>query len=591
MAGAELSYQYSDNDQYTITYTLYTDCSGSLPPSSVNLSVRSESCSLTKFITLAKVPDSEIEISTNCTSAPSTCNGGNAIGYKQIKYESTISLVEKCSDLILSVTDCCRNSAINSILNPETQPLYVETRLNNTIGPNNSPVFNSKPILFLNANQVNHLSENATDIDNDSLVYSLIAPKTSELTNVNFASGYSAEQFIGAGNPIEFNTQTGSIKLTPSRIETGILAVLVSEYRAGQLIGSVMRDIQLISMNSTNHIPSIQQLEALSNSEIKLCVGQDLILNMSSVDPDAGQQTHIDISTNITGLSILKSSDNLQKAQVKWKADSISSLQSDLWIKVIITDNACPWNGVNTYLLKIEVSNLNVTGSVINSDCNGKNNGSISLSTTGSSAISFNWLNSGINRSAIENLSAGIYNVVVSDESGCVISKTFQVFNTETLTAEITTERSDCGISNGQAEIVITGGTSPYRLDWNDHESGFSRKNLKAGNYSVEISDQIGCKISSLVSIESEKCNTEPSEIKLYPNPAVDRIIIHTNKPEYGIQSILISDASGRIVMNRSLEWTEPNEAEINVSELSKGIYIVRIVTPEKQTMIPFVKL
>ena len=57
-------------------------------------------------------------------------------------------------------------------------------------------VFDSKPILVLSAHQINLLSESAIDADGDSLAYSLIAPKNSEITNVNFANGFTAEQFI-----------------------------------------------------------------------------------------------------------------------------------------------------------------------------------------------------------------------------------------------------------------------------------------------------------------------------------------------------------------------------------------------------------
>ena len=62
MAGAELSYQYIDADYYKVNYTLYADCSGSLPPASVNMMIRSESCSLNTIYTLSFVPGSEIEI-------------------------------------------------------------------------------------------------------------------------------------------------------------------------------------------------------------------------------------------------------------------------------------------------------------------------------------------------------------------------------------------------------------------------------------------------------------------------------------------------------------------------------------------------
>ncbi len=71
-------------------------------------------------------------------------------GFKQIEYSGTVVFHQKCADIIFSVTDCCRNSAISSIHNPDAQPLYVEATLNNVTGENSSPVFSGKPIKEFN---------------------------------------------------------------------------------------------------------------------------------------------------------------------------------------------------------------------------------------------------------------------------------------------------------------------------------------------------------------------------------------------------------------------------------------------------------
>ena len=92
MAGADISYKYLGNDQYKVTYTLYSDCSGSLPPISMNASVRSNNCSVSNSFVLQKVIGSEIVISANCISAPSTCNGGVTTGFKQLEYSGIIVL-------------------------------------------------------------------------------------------------------------------------------------------------------------------------------------------------------------------------------------------------------------------------------------------------------------------------------------------------------------------------------------------------------------------------------------------------------------------------------------------------------------------
>ncbi len=591
MAGAELSYQFIAADFYKVTYTLYADCSGSMPPASVNLMIRSVTCSVNTIYTLSFVPGSEIEISSNCSSSPSTCNGGSATGYKQLKYTGTIELTEKCNDLVFSVTDCCRNSAITSIINPETQPLYVEAHLDNISGPNNSPVFDSEPILVLSAHQLNLLSESANDTDGDSLVYSLIAPKNSEITDVNFALGFTAEQFISTEEPIDFNPGNGTISITPSGIETAILAIKVTEFRNGRPIGSAMRDIQMISVSTSNHLPSIQQLDALTEPIYKLCVGDDLIINMSSVDIDASQQNRIEIYSNITGLSITKSTDLLQKAQIKWKADSTTSTNRNLWIKIIVTDNACPINGVKTYFLEIKVSELNISSTVTNSECAGKNNGSIITGISGNQIVEYTWEHSNSNQSFAANLAAGTYNLSVNNFNGCIVKKIFRITNLETISTEISSTNSSCGTANGKAEVFITGGTQPYQCKWSDGINSIDRNDLPKGNYSIVVTDQIGCNISATLTIESLECDPIDSRFKLFPNPAAGQITLKNDYLNSSVTSIIIFDVSGKIVYNSDREITDNLMTTIDVSDFSNGIYLVKITSIKESTTLPFVKL
>ncbi len=591
MAGAEISYSSEGNDSYKISYTLYTDCSGSLPPISVNLMIKSESCSINAMHPLALIPGSEIEISTNCSSSPSTCNGGTSSGFKQIKYSSSILLSEKCDDIIFSVTDCCRNSAITSIINPESQPLYVQAHLDNISEPNNSPVFESKPILVLNSNQSNLLSESALDTDGDSLVYTLIAPKTSEITNVNYASGYSTNHFVNTIVPIEFNTNNGTLKLIPSGIETAIFAIRVSEFRNGKCIGSTMRDIQVISTNSSNHLPSIQQLEALSSPIYKVCIGEELTINLSSVDLDSGQAAIINVSSNISDLVITKSTDQLQKSSIKWIANSASLMAGNLWIKVVVTDNACPMNGTRTYFLTIKVSELIVSASVTNSDCAGKNNGAIQTWISGNQAVDYKWSNSNMNLSYANGLSAGVYTVSIDNLNGCNVNRTFQINNLETISAEITTTSATCGGDNGKAEIIVSGGTQPYHYKWNDGNELQSRTNMNKGIYSVEVTDQIGCKQLKTVIIENENCNPKLAQFKLYPNPATHQITLQNDYLNTTIVYIVISDVSGKIVYKKDNEITDNLLTIIDVSDLSTGLYMVNIISIQETQVIPFFKL
>ncbi len=74
------------------------------------------------------------------------------------------------------------------------------------------------------------------------------------------------------------------------------------------------------------------------------------------------------------------------------------------------------------------------------------------------------------------------------------------------------------GGSDGSANVIVTGGVSPYTYKWSNGTSTVSTSNpsgnvLSAGTYTVTITDNIGCTTSATVSI------TQPSIIR--PTPRV----------------------------------------------------------------------
>ena len=73
----------------------------------------------------------------------------------------------------------------------------------------------------------------------------------------------------------------------------------------------------------------------------------------------------------------------------------------------------------------------------------------------------------------------------------------------------------------------------------------------------------------------------EPNEIntyKIYPNPSNKNIIVESNKRS--IVEVLVIDSQGRLVLK---EQPLLNRVDINVDELKRGLYFVRIIDSEGQ--------
>jgi hypothetical protein len=88
------------------------------------------------------------------------------------------------------------------------------------------------------------------------------------------------------------------------------------------------------------------------------------------------------------------------------------------------------------------------------------------------------------------------------------------------------------------------------------------------------------CNLGVTVAVKKE---TEDN-IAVYPNPATNSITI---KGKYQLTNIKIFDVTGREVLQTSVI---SNQATININQLSKGIYFVRIATSIGTSNCKFVK-
>ncbi|MFC5626632.1 gliding motility-associated C-terminal domain-containing protein [Algoriphagus winogradskyi] len=139
--------------------------------------------------------------------------------------------------------------------------------------------------------------------------------------------------------------------------------------------------------------------------------------------------------------------------------------------------------------------------------CAGSNSGTIRLKVKGNSGnYATKWLDdpsAGLNR---ENLSAGTYQLLVSDESGCTVSKSFTIADAEPIQARIETALDvDCtiGTITGVAWVSIQGGVQPYKISWSNGENNAREINFNSsGSLKVQITDALGCTAQTEVRVD-----------------------------------------------------------------------------------------
>jgi gliding motility-associated-like protein len=93
-----------------------------------------------------------------------------------------------------------------------------------------------------------------------------------------------------------------------------------------------------------------------------------------------------------------------------------------------------------------------------------------------------------------KGLKAGTYNVKVRDAKGCETTKSIVMKSPNKLKISYTPTNIACKDgNNGKLETFIVGGISPYQYQWNNGEKIASLNNLKAGEYSLTVTDKNQC--------------------------------------------------------------------------------------------------
>ncbi|MCK5135305.1 MAG: gliding motility-associated C-terminal domain-containing protein [Bacteroidales bacterium] len=152
--------------------------------------------------------------------------------------------------------------------------------------------------------------------------------------------------------------------------------------------------------------------------------------------------------------------------------------------------------------------------------CFGGNDGTASITVTGGTPpFNFIWSGDGSGHtSGMEDpndLVADTYDLTVTDNSGCVEAFNDLVTISEPADLSVTVDNItnvDCnGAATGSIEITPAGGTPIYSFLWSG-PNGFSSSsedisNLEAGNYSLTITDALGC-IKDFIDVATVSENT-----------------------------------------------------------------------------------
>lgn len=151
--------------------------------------------------------------------------------------------------------------------------------------------------------------------------------------------------------------------------------------------------------------------------------------------------------------------------------------------------------------------------------CNGGSDGTINLTVTGGNGIvEITWSDPDIIGTSVNDLAAGVYNVVAEDEDGCTFPVTITIDEPQLLEAFVVDPQSSTlcnGSADGLIDLVVQGGTGTFSFQWTNGAAPVEDpENLLAGIYDVVVTDDNGCTATESVII------SEPDAITLSADPS-----------------------------------------------------------------------
>ncbi|MDQ3048240.1 MAG: hypothetical protein M3R27_11885, partial [Bacteroidota bacterium] len=367
---ADITYQCLGGNQYQISLSFYRDCAGVAAPVTASINLASANCGQNFNITLNQIPGTGMDVSPICSAMNSECAGGTYPGVQEYIYRGVVTLPGNCDDWVFSFSLCCRNASIGTIMNPSAENIYVEANLDNLNFPcNSSPTFSNDPIPFVCVGQPYCFNNGSFDVDGDSLSYTLIAPLTGPATTVTYIAPYTAAQPLASSPAVTFSNVTGDMCMNPTSLQVTVFAILVEEWRAGERVGSVMRDVQLRTVTCTNNNPYVNGINNTGTYTLTACAGVPINFTISSFDTDTAQNVSLAWNSGIAAGAFTSSTGSRPTGTFSWTPGVADISGAPHCFTVTVVDDNCPYNGSQTFSFCITVTGIALTTSSTPSNC------------------------------------------------------------------------------------------------------------------------------------------------------------------------------------------------------------------------------
>lgn len=175
--------------------------------------------------------------------------------------------------------------------------------------------------------------------------------------------------------------------------------------------------------------------------------------------------------------------------------------------------------------------------------CHGDTNGAINITVSGGTpSYQYLWSGTGVNASAEDQtgLTGGTYSVTITDQNGCKASESYVITEPAALAFNLTVTQTTCAGVSGELEVINAAGgtklaaTPFYNFQWAGpgvlpvNTTTTKVSNLIAGDYTVQMSDKNGCKLTksaTLYSAIEATYSVKPQTCSNMPDGQIDMTV------------------------------------------------------------------
>jgi large repetitive protein len=162
--------------------------------------------------------------------------------------------------------------------------------------------------------------------------------------------------------------------------------------------------------------------------------------------------------------------------------------------------------------------------------CNNGNDGALQAEVTGgASPLRYTWRNESGAEVGNNDLPAGTYWVVATDQQGCTQEKSITLYEPEAIVINVKSIPVCMGKANGEVWVDASGGVAPYQYSINGgatfQDNGIF-KSVAAGVYEVQVTDGNKCPQFARAEVVVRKDAPQPNFIVATRQNALDTLVI-----------------------------------------------------------------